>query len=49
MGNTWEILLDPKTFRVRSQTIDSDGRDPFESDYGRLISSSAARRLQDKT
>ncbi|MFC1226364.1 dGTP triphosphohydrolase [Pedobacter sp. BG31] len=49
MGNTWEILLDPKTFRVRSQTIDSDGRDPFESDYGRLISSSAVRRLQDKT
>jgi dGTPase len=49
MGNTWETLLDPKTFRVRSHTIDSDGRDPFESDYGRLISSSAVRRLQDKT
>jgi dGTPase len=49
MSNTWEKLLDPKTFRPRSDIKIIDGRDPFENDYGRLISSSAVRRLQDKT
>jgi dGTPase len=49
MSNTWEKLLDPKTFRPRSDIKSVDGRDPFENDYGRLISSSAVRRLQDKT
>ena len=49
MSNTWEQLLNPKTFRPRSDIKLSDGRDPFENDYGRLISSSAVRRLQDKT
>lgn len=49
MSNSWEKLLDPKTFRPRSDLKTFDGRDPFENDYGRLISSSAVRRLQDKT
>lgn len=45
----WEELLQGVTFRDRSATIPIDGRDPFENDYGRLISSSPIRRLQDKT
>lgn len=45
----WEELLQGVTFRDRSKTIEIDGRDPFENDYGRLISSSPIRRLQDKT
>lgn len=45
----WESLLQGVTFRNRSETISIDGRDPFENDYGRLISSSPIRRLQDKT
>lgn len=45
----WEILFKDKRFREKSQTIHSDGRNPFESDYGRLISSAPIRRLQDKT
>ncbi|WP_289045437.1 dGTP triphosphohydrolase [uncultured Olleya sp.] len=47
--NKWEKLLQGVTFRNRSETISIDGRDPFENDYGRLISSSPIRRLQDKT
>ena len=47
--NRWEELLYPQTFRNRSKTIEFDGRNPFEQDYSRLISSSPIRRLQDKT
>lgn len=47
--NKWKLLLSEKRFREKSPTIDSDGRNPFESDYGRLISSAPIRRLQDKT
>lgn len=45
----WNKLLSSQTFRNRSQSIDTDGRNPFENDYGRLISSAPIRRLQDKT
>lgn len=45
----WELLLGEKRFREKSSTNPSDGRNPFENDYGRLISSSPIRRLQDKT
>lgn len=36
-------------FREKHSTIPTDGRNPFENDYGRLISSAPIRRLQDKT
>jgi dGTPase len=45
----WSELLNPLTFRNRTAITAFDGRNPFESDYGRLISSSPIRRLQDKT
>ncbi|NOU19290.1 MAG: dNTP triphosphohydrolase [Bacteroidales bacterium] len=45
----WILLLRDKRFRQKSKTNKSDGRNPFENDYGRLISSSPIRRLQDKT
>ena len=45
----WKELLLSQTFRNRSVTLPFDGRNPFEQDYGRLISSSPIRRLQDKT
>lgn len=45
----WELLLGDKRFREKSPTTSTDGRNPFESDYGRLISSAPIRRLQDKT
>lgn len=45
----WKLLLNDKRFRQKSSTIPSDGRNPFENDYGRLISSAPIRRLQDKT
>lgn len=45
----WGLLLGDKRFREKSSTIPSDGRNPFENDYGRLISSAPIRRLQDKT
>ena len=47
--NKWKLLLADKRFREKSETIKSDGRNPFENDYGRLISSAPIRRLQDKT
>jgi dGTPase len=51
MKNTekWELLIQDKRFRDKSSSITSDGRNPFENDYGRLISSAPIRRLQDKT
>ena len=45
----WKLLFSDKRFREKSPTIASDGRNPFENDYGRLISSAPIRRLQDKT
>jgi dGTPase len=45
----WSLLLNEKRFREKSSTIKSDGRNTFENDYGRLISSAPIRRLQDKT
>ena len=45
----WELLFKDQRFRDKSPTISSDGRTPFENDYGRLISSAPIRRLQDKT
>lgn len=45
----WERLLEDKRFRKKSTPNKSDGRNPFENDYGRLISSAPIRRLQDKT
>lgn len=45
----WQLLLGEMRFRDKSPTIPSDGRNPFENDYGRLISSAPIRRLQDKT
>lgn len=45
----WDELLEPLTFRDRESKKEFDGRNPFENDYGRLISSSPIRRLQDKT
>ncbi|SFC66067.1 dGTPase [Flagellimonas taeanensis] len=45
----WKLILEEKRFREKSATIESDGRNTFENDYGRLISSSPIRRLQDKT
>lgn len=45
----WSLLLGEMRFREKSPTILSDGRNPFENDYGRLISSAPIRRLQDKT
>lgn len=41
----WSELLVDKTFRNKSSRQLFDGRNPFESDYGRLISSSPIRRL----
>ena len=45
----WLLYFEDKRFRQKSATITSDGRNPFENDYGRLISSAPIRRLQDKT
>ncbi|MBN1988399.1 MAG: dNTP triphosphohydrolase [Bacteroidales bacterium] len=45
----WDLLLSEKRFREKSISNPSDARNPFENDYGRLISSSPIRRLQDKT
>lgn len=45
----WELLFQDMRFREKTPSISTDGRNPFENDYGRLISSSPIRRLQDKT
>lgn len=45
----WKLLLGNKRLREKTKTTPSDGRNPFENDYGRLISSAPIRRLQDKT
>ncbi|MDM1521515.1 dGTP triphosphohydrolase [Myroides odoratimimus] len=45
----WSLLLEEKRFRHKSKSNTTDGRNTFENDYGRLISSSPIRRLQDKT
>lgn len=45
----WDKLLKNIRFRGTTSASKSDGRDPFENDYWRLISSAPIRRLQDKT
>lgn len=45
----WDLILTEKRFRKKSEKAKKDGRNPFENDYGRLISSAPIRRLQDKT
>lgn len=46
----WKILLQDTRFRpAREPIANTDGRNHFENDYSRLISSAAIRRLQDKT
>jgi dGTPase len=45
----WQLLLQDIRFREKTPAISTDGRNPFENDYGRLISSAPIRRLQDKT
>jgi dGTPase len=45
----WDSLLTPKRFHPGRALADFDGRNPFENDYSRIISSSFIRRLQDKT
>ena len=45
----WTLLLSEKRFREKTSVSDSDTRNPFENDYGRLVSSAPIRRLQDKT
>ncbi|MBX2980929.1 MAG: dNTP triphosphohydrolase [Flavobacteriales bacterium] len=49
MDNRWSVYLKDKRFRDKSSSSPNDGRDPFENDYSRLISSAPIRRLQDKT
>lgn len=45
----WALLLSEKRFREKTSVSNSDTRNPFENDYGRLVSSAPIRRLQDKT
>ena len=40
----WKLLLGEIRFREKTPTIKADGRNPFENDYGRLISSAPIRR-----
>jgi len=49
ISDRWSELLLPTTFRNRTAKHATDGRNPFESDYSRLLFSSPFRRLQDKT
>lgn len=46
--NKWARILGEERFRP-SEKSKQDQRDPFENDYGRLISSAQVRRLQGKT
>ena len=44
------LMLNDKRFRESSLTLkDFEGRNPFESDYFRIVTSAPIRRLQDKT
>ena len=45
----WDLLLSDKRQSDVGPTIDPLGRNPFETDYGRLIMSAPVRRLQSKT
>lgn len=45
----WKSLLSGERFHSGRALAPFDGRNPFENDYSRLISSSSIRRLQDKT
>ncbi|MEX2411906.1 MAG: dNTP triphosphohydrolase [Candidatus Paceibacterota bacterium] len=45
----WNKLLSDKRLRPSSKDYTGDARNPFESDFGRLIFSPATRRMHDKT
>lgn len=45
----WNKLLSDKRLRPSSKDYAGDARNPFESDFGRLIFSPATRRMHDKT
>ena len=45
----WNKLLSSKRLRPSSKDYSGDARNPFESDFGRLIFSPATRRMHDKT
>lgn len=46
----WDEVLNYKRFRAsKSEAYEFDERNEFDKDYSRIISSSAFRRLQDKT
>jgi len=49
MDERWNVYLKDIRFRPSGTKKEFDGRDPFENDYSRLITSSPVRRLQDKT
>jgi dGTPase len=49
VDNRWDNLLTSLRFRPKSASSTVDGRDEFENDYSRLITSAPIRRLQDKT
>jgi dGTPase len=45
----WKSLLTAERFHSGRPLASFDGRNPYENDYSRIISSSFIRRLQDKT
>lgn len=47
--NKWARILGEQRFRPSEKKSVQDRRDPFENDYGRLVSSAQVRRLQGKT
>ena len=47
--NKWNLLLSDKRYSEIGPTIEPGGFNPFENDYGRLITSAPVRRLQNKT
>ena len=45
----WNLILSEKRTCEKGEMTDPDGGNPFEDDYGRLITSAPVRRLQNKT
>ena len=45
----WDLLLSDKRHSNIGPSIEPDGFNPFENDYGRLIKSAPVRRMQNKT
>ena len=45
----WNQLLSTSRLRTSTKKREDDLRNPYESDYGRLIFSPATRRMHDKT